>query len=397
MVGSYTAVLGDRSLFPELEARAYLNHAAVSPPSLAVQAAARAAIDDFARRGVSAYLSWMEQRDRLRGALGRLIGAEARDIGLVGNTTQGVLTVALCFPWRAGDRVVVFEGDFPTNVTPWLAAARRHDLEPVFLSMADYGEDAGRALGRLEDALRGGVRLVAVSAVAFQTGLRLPVEEMARLCHAYGAEIFVDAIQACGVVPVDVMAEGIDYLAAGGHKWMMGTDGTGMLFVHPDRIEALEPVTAGWLSHEDGLGFLFNGPGLMRYDRPVRQRADFVEGGVSNTWGFAGLEAGIGLILDLGVEAISGHVGAYLDLLEAGLLARGFESLRAPDAARRSGILGVTVPEGQDVVAVQAGLSERGIGCSLPDGVLRFAPHWPNAVAEVDVVLGAVDETLAGS
>ena len=396
MVGSYTAVLGDRSLFPELEARAYLNHAAVSPPSLAVQAAARGAIEDFARRGVSAYLTWMEQRERLRGLLARLIGAQPADIGLVGNTTQGVLAVALGFPWRAGDRVVVFDGDFPTNVTPWLAAARRHRLEPVRLSIDEYRRDVGGALGRLEETLRRGVRLVAVSAVAFQSGLRLPIEAIGGLCRAHGAELFVDAIQACGVVPLDVMAAGVDYLAAGGHKWMMGTDGTGMLFVHPDRIAGLEPVVAGWLSHEDGLGFLFHGPGLMRYDRPVRRRADFVEGGVSSSWGFAALEAGLQLIMDLGVEAIAGHVEGYLDALEAGLVARGFESLRAPDAVRRSGILGVRVPQGRDVVTVQAGLSGRGIGCSLPDGVLRFAPHWPNALAEVEVVLGAVDETLEG-
>src|SRR6185369_9998242 len=106
-----------------------------------------------------------------------------------------------------------------------------------------------------------GARLVAISAVEFQSGLRTPFAELAALCHAHGAELSVDAVQACGAVPIDVGAMGIDYLACGSHKWMMGLPGAGFLYAAPGRVEALRPHVAGWLSHEDGLDFLFRGPG----------------------------------------------------------------------------------------------------------------------------------------
>lgn len=387
-----SAELGDRSLFPDLEPQVYANHAAISPPSSAVRAFVGSALADYARRGVGAYRAWNAQRLRLKERLARLFGGEATDYAFLQNTTMALNAVAICFPWRTGDRVVLFEGEFPTNVTPWQRAAHRYGLRLSFLPVADLARPEGADLDPLVAALKGGTRLVALSAVQFQSGLRAPLEAIAELCHAYGAELCVDAIQACGIVPLDFA--GLDYVACGGHKWLMGPEGAGFLYVHPDRVKALEPDMAGWLSHERAADFLFDGPNLLRYDKPIRRRADFLEGGAPNAAGYAGLEASVALIEQLGVQAIYAHVSGWLDALEAGLVARGFRSLRTPDAERQSGILGVLPPDDLSVGALAAGLGVRGVACTTPDGVLRFAPHWPNHQDEVPIVLGAVDEAL---
>lgn len=389
----YEPRLGDRGLFPDLEPRAYLNHAAISPPSLPVRAAVARALDDYARRGIGALGTWVAQRERLRAAIGRLIGATPQDVALVQNTTLGVIDIALCFPWQRGDRVVVFEGEFPANVTPWQRAAELFGLELEMLPLAPYARGHDEGLAELTRALERGVRLVAVSAVQFQTGLRMPIERMAELCHAHGAELFVDAIQACGAVPIDVRA-GIDYLSSGGHKWLMSLEGQGFLYVSPARVGALRPNVAGWLAHEEGLRFLMEGPGHLRYDRPIRKRADFVEAGAPNLVGCAALEAAVEVLLALGVGAIHAHTSRYLDALEPALVDLGFTSLRARAPEARSAILGVVPPAGVDVVALHRDLVASGISCSIPDGVLRFAPHWPNDVAEVSVVVSAVAAAL---
>jgi cysteine desulfurase/selenocysteine lyase len=392
--------LGDRSQFPDLAYDVYFNHAAISPPSLAVRAAVAGVLDDYARHGAAAFPTWAAHRLRLREALGRLVGARAEDIALVPNTTHGILDIALCFPWERGDRVLLFEGEFPTNVTPWLRAAELFGLEVVWARTADFlaGEDQGlEAFGRALAAASGRVRLVAVSAVEFQTGLRMPVEAMASMCHAAGAEIFVDAVQACGAVPIDAGAAGIDYLASGAHKWLMGLEGAGLLYVSPERVASLRPHVAGWLSHEDPVGFLLRGQGHLRYDRAIRKRADFVEGGVVNTAGLAALLASLEILLALGVPAIFDHVGRILDALEAGLVARGFRSLRSADPRQRSTILSVEPPAGVGIVALSRELQARRVGCSMPDGLLRFSPHWPNDVGQVPEVLAAVDASVATS
>src|SRR5690606_14112178 len=111
--------------------------------------------------------------------------------------------------------------------------ARQFGLEVVMLPLTAFERSDAEGLAALERELVRGARLVAVSAVQFQTGLAMPLGAMAALCHQHGAELFVDGIQAMGVVPIDVGALGIDYLASGSHKWLMGTEGAGILYVSP--------------------------------------------------------------------------------------------------------------------------------------------------------------------
>ena len=394
MTRTFSAKLGDRSLFPDLSYRVYFNHGAISPPSLAVRHAVTGVLDDYARHGASSFPRWAAQRASLREKLGWLIGVRGEDVALMPNTTRGVIDIALCFPWKRGDRVILFEGEFPANVTPWQRAAELFGLEIAWVPAAAFLESEAHGLALLRAELARGARLVAVSAVEFQTGLRMPFEAIAAEAHAAGAELFVDAVQGCGAVPIDARAAGIDYLAAGAHKWLMGLEGAGFLYVSPARIDALRPNVAGWLSHEDPVGFLLRGPGLLRYDRPVRRRADFFEGGNVNTAGLAGLEASLDLLQQLGVPAIFAHVNEILDVLEAGLVERGWKSLRARNPSQRSCTLSLSPPPGIGAVELQAALDARGVSCSIPDGLVRFTPHWPNDVEQAREVLAAVDASM---
>jgi cysteine desulfurase/selenocysteine lyase len=389
------ARLADRSLYPELSATAYLAYAATAPASTLLQRAVQEVLSSYAQRGNVAFFEWLEQRERLREKLGRLVGAPASDIALISGTSRGLGDLALCFPWRAADRLVLFEGEFPANVMPWLRAAELYGLGVDYVPMARAIEDDASLLGPLERLLQRGARLVAVSAVQFQTGLRMPLAEISQLCARYGAELCVDAIQACGIVPLDAPALGIDYLVAGAHKWLLGLEGVGFMYARPERARALLPRVAGWLSHEDGTRFLFAGPGELRYDRPIKRSLQMLEGSSSSTVGFAALEAGIDPLLALTPAAILAHVGPYLDQLEAGAVGRGFRSRRATASARRSGILSLEPPAGLSAADLVLALRERGVFASMPDGLLRFAPHFPNAPAEIELVLAALDEALA--
>ncbi len=392
---SASAKLGDRSLFPTLAPRAYLNHAAISPPSTAVQAAVMESLQRYAAHGVGAFTTYLEQREALRATLASLVGAQTDEIGFVANTTAGVTFAAMSFPWEAGDTVVLLDGEFPANVTPWQQAADLYGLKIERIPAAHFGSpDPGQGLASLDAALRGGAKLVAVSAVQFQTGLRMPLMAIAALTHRHGAAVFVDAIQACGAVPLNFDALGIDLATCGGHKWWMGLEGTGFVYVREAWAKRLRPRLAGWLSHEDGLGFLFDGPGHLRYDRPIKQNASMAEGGAYNTAGFAAMGASVGLIEHLGIEVIYDHIQAYHDALEPKLVDLGLVSRRSPSPGERSGILAFDVPAPHDVSTLPDRLLAHGVAVTIPDGCLRFSPHWPNALDEVDGVVEAVAACL---
>ncbi|MEA5445955.1 aminotransferase class V-fold PLP-dependent enzyme [Gammaproteobacteria bacterium AB-CW1] len=388
------AALGNRALFPELRFDVYANHGSVSPLSEPVQAAVNEVLSAQAREGMGIFPAEVERRERVREQFASLIGATGEDIGLVANTSAGVLAIAHSLPWRRGDRVLVFRGEFPTNVTPWQQAARRLGLELVWMDAEDFRLDRVAAMEQFEQHLAEGIRLVAVSAVQFTTGQLMPLEEMGESCRRHGSELFVDAIQALGIVPLDVKRMGIDYLACGSHKWLMGPEGVGFVYIAPQRTDQLEPNLAAWISHEDAFEFLTGAAETLRYDRPIRRGARMLESGTFNNLGCAGLEASIGLIQSLGVTHIFEHVQAWHDGLEPALQARGFESARMTDPAGRSGILSLQPPDNRAAAEWAGELGERGISCASPAGWLRFTPHWPNPATETERVIRAVDSIL---
>jgi selenocysteine lyase/cysteine desulfurase len=196
------------------------------------------------------------------------------------------------------------------------------------------------------------------------------------------------------VLPLDVAALNVDSLVSGAHKWLMGMEGAAFVYAKPECARSLEPRTAGWLSHEDGIRFLFEGPGELRYDRPLKRGIQVIESGSASGLSFAALEAGLDPLQELTPRAIFAHVTRYLDALEQGLAARGLSTLRSPHLERRSGILSVVPPAGASASELAAALRQRGVQASTPDGLLRFAPHFPNALREVPLVLDALDEAL---
>ncbi len=383
--------LGSRALFPDLQARAYLNHAAVSPPSAPVQAAVAACTLNYGRLGVGAIHDAIEQRDVLKTLVAELLGCRAADLAITGSTNRGLIDLSCCIPFAPMDRILCFDGEFPANITPWMRAAAATGATVERLPQAGLSDD--EVLAHVEAALeRGPVRLIAASVVQFSTGRVMPIERMAALAHAHGAELCVDAIQALGVMPLDVMALDVDYLATGAHKWLMGLEGTGFVYAAPRCLSNLQPRVAGWLSHENPVAFLLEGPGHLDYDRPIRTRIDFLEGHSMSALGAVAVEAGIRLIQELGVRRIQAHVRQYNDALETGLIARGFTSLRTPGSG--SGTLSVLPPAGQSAVDWTRRFNESGISMSGPDGKLRFSPHWPNALSEVPEVLSVVDAVV---
>ncbi len=394
------AILGDRSAFPSLRSAAYLNHAAIAPPSRWTAAAAHHTLHTLAQLGVAAFGEFVAQQHALKVDLARFIGAAGpEELALVPNTTHGVSLVALCFPWKSADRVLLVEGEFPANVTPWQRAAALHSLQVSWQPALRPHHDVAAWLAQLETALAGRdqspPRVLAISAVQFQTGLHMPLKEVSLLCARYGVQLFVDAIQGCGLVPLDVSTLPIDYLACGCHKWMMGVPGLGMLYIRSGRAAALRPHLAGWTSHEQPFQFLFEGPGHLRYNRPIRKRADFAEAGMGNVVGVAAWHASLKPLLQLGTEAMFRHVDAYLDRLDAGLRALGFSSLRSSQQSGRSGLLCVQPPDDVPVIALHQAIDAGRVSCSTPDGALRFSPHWPNHQNEIAGVLQEIERALA--
>lgn len=383
------ATLGSRDLYPSLNFPIYLAHSAIAPISRPVALRMTKTMNAYAQQGMGCVMQFVEERESLRQSLARLFNASPKEIALTKNTSEGIIAVAQSLDWKKNDAIVLFQGEFPSNITPWLQVAKERQLRTILLSKPNNKE---RVLHEVEQSLKQGVRLLSLSAVQFQTGFRMPLTEIGTLCRQYDCLFFVDAIQACGATPIDVELQNIDFLSTGGHKWLMGVEGTACTYIRQERLPLLHHSLVSWLSHEDGLSFLFEGAGLLRYDRPIKTEASFLEAGVTNAIGFAGLDAAVHILLTLGISNIQQHIQQYISPLEEKMIALGFQSLRVKGS--ESSILSLQPPTGITVMDLIPKYMERGICITGPDGLLRIAPHWCNNNHEHDAFLSITKEIL---
>jgi selenocysteine lyase/cysteine desulfurase len=362
-----------RHEFPVTETLTYLNHAAVAPLSRRCAEAMKSLADDVLMNGSLHYDRWMECYEGFRVSAASLINAHRDEIAIVKNTSEGIATIALGLDWKPGDKIVAFREEFPANYFPWLRLEAR-GVRIEWLSEFD-------PLDRIEEAARG-AKLLAISYVQYLSGYRANIEAIGEICHRQGCFYFVDAIQGLGVFPLDVRRCRIHALAADGHKWLLGPEGCGVLFVDRAWQDRIEPVEFGWT----------NIAGYNDYscrDMALREDAGRYECGTLNTISIYGLRAAIELILEVGVERIGPVVQGLADRLAEGAVAKGYATMIPRTPATGAGIVSVRKPS-LDARMVVSELRRHGITAAPRQGWARLSPHFYVSAEAIDRVIAVL-------
>lgn len=239
--------------FPVSQKWAYFDHAAVAPLPRRSANALREWAADQESNGVVHWLSWEKKLDALRRNLATLIHAQADEIAFVPSTTHGIGLIAEGFPWKPGDNVVTASEEYPSNIYPWMNLADRG----VTLRLVP-GRDDRVWTEDLANAIDDRTRVLTISHVEFASGFRNDLDALAEICRNRGVALFVDAIQGLGPLPIDVSKTPIDFLCADGHKWLLGPEGAGLLYIRREWIDRLRPIGVGWHSVTSS----YNTPGV---------------------------------------------------------------------------------------------------------------------------------------
>ena len=370
-----------RQQMPVAEKWAYFDHAAVAPiPKIAMNRINEWA-SQAAMEGDVVWPQWNQLHEGARSVAARLINANPEEIGLVPNTTFGINLVAAGFPWKAGDNVVVPEHEFPSNLYPWMA------LDSLGVELRQIPLDGSRVVTeRISDAIDERTRIVSVSWVGYASGFRIDPVEVSNAVHEKGALFFLDAIQGLGVFPLDVQAANIDFLAADGHKWMLGPEGAGIFYLKREHLQLLQPLNIGWNSVRQGNDF-------SNVDLTVRETAQRYEGGTQNMAGFIGLGASLELLEEYGLSpssaAIADRVISVSNQLCQALSEIGaiVHSPREPGVS--SGIVLFEVP-GQNPRSLRQNLLDDGVVTSFRGGHLRAATHCYNNASDIDRLVESI-------
>jgi selenocysteine lyase/cysteine desulfurase len=362
-----------RDEFPVRDHLIYLNHAGVTPLCRRAAEAMKGLADDALGFGSFHYDQWLAAYDGLRLAAAKLVGAAAGDIALVKNTSEGLATIAVGFDWRAGDRMVAFHEEFPANYYPWKRLEAK-GVHVEWLSVYD-------PLEKIDAAARG-ARLVAISFVQYVSGHRADLDALGEICRRRGCFFVVDGIQGLGAFPVDVRRSGIHALSSDGHKWLLGPEGCGILYIHPELRERVEPVEFGYTN-------------VARYtdyaarDMTLRPDAGRYECGTLNTIGCYGLKAAIEFLLEVGVERIAPVVRALGDRMAEGLAEKGYEVLGRRTPATGAGIVSFR-KAGVDSGSIVNRLKRQHIVTANRSGWVRTSPHFYVSPEEIERTVAAL-------
>lgn len=324
-----------RAEFPVLERYAYLNAGTTGPIPRRALEAARERLEREGHEGRSGqdyFKSTLALADSLRAAYATVLGSAPENVGLTGSTTDGVNTVLSALELKPGDEILTSDEEHPGLLAPLARARRKHGVQ---LREVPFAE--------LANAVNASTRLVACSHVSWVSG---QIADAAAITAA-GAPLLLDAAQALGAIPVDMGALGCDFYACSGQKWLCGPEGSGCLFVRPERLEELEIPWPSFASLKE--------PGRPLDSEAAAGAARFDHGfpsGLRNSWALAALK----VFSAAGWQWVHERAATLAERLAQTLGERGLEVV----PRGRSTLVSFSVRQGDPAEEVQR-LAEAGI------------------------------------
>lgn len=371
--------------FPITRTCIYLNHAANGPLPRPVARTVHEYIDDISTSGNLNYERWSEYERGAHRRLARLINALPTQIALTASTGDGLMLIAQGLRWQAGDNIITAACEFPTNMYPWLNL-QMQGVETRLVPMRDYRIAVEDVLERITER----TRLVSLSLVEFSTGFRNDIATIANYCHARGILCGIDSMQALGALDIDVQKLGVDFLAGASHKWLLGPQICGILYLSDTLLPQLQLPGRNWCSVENPFDF-FN------YDQPLKAGAARFEHNSSNRLPIVAMDAALGVFecLDGGMQAVEARILGLTAQAIAGLERLGYPVVSSQAIGERSGIVCFQPhPARQDLNVQQLvdALAARNIHAAARDQVARISPHFYNTPAEIDTLLNALED-----
>jgi cysteine desulfurase/selenocysteine lyase len=361
----------------------FLNAASVVMPPKRVQFAYTSFMTDYVSTfGVGMVPRGRDIANEARKKIAELINCEPHEVAFTKNTCEGLSMMAAGMNAEPGDNVVVCDQEHEANLLPWMHQQRR-GLELRVVRTHDGRFDVRDLLASCDQR----TRVISVASAQFTTGFTVDLRELGAECRARAIAFVVDGVQTVGRLKIDVKDCKIDYLAAGGHKGLLGTLGAGFVYCS-DRI--VSDMIPPYVSYQSVINPTPPPALTTQFDRFEWQPdARRLESGSPNFNGILAISRGVDLILELGIENIESAIRATERHLRSLIESLPLKVVQPHDPRNWSGIVCVYYPEGTEV-QVQQILRERNIYCTMQAGYLRFGIEFYNTMEQ----MGRVSEAL---
>ncbi|HYP24876.1 MAG TPA: aminotransferase class V-fold PLP-dependent enzyme [Actinomycetota bacterium] len=369
-----------RHLFDIPAGVTYLNAAYLGPRLHSVDAAGQEALARTGQPWTISPPDFFSGAESARERFAQLVGGDADGVAIIPAVSYGVATAAKNMPLARGQKVVVLEEQFPSNVYEWRDAAARAGGGLVTVPRPADSDWTRAVIDRI-DVYTG---IVAVPSCHWTDGTVVDLVRVGEAARAAGAALVVDATQSLGVRPLDVGAVRPDWLFAAGYKWMLGPFSLGYAWVAPERRDG-DPLERNWLTRagaEDFAGLVRYTDefalGARRYDMGERANFHLMPMGI----------AALDQLLSWGAEEIESYIEALTDEIADGATSLGWDV--APRQSRSRHMLGLRraggIPEKLPNL-----LAEANVYVSVRGDSIRVSPHVYNDATDVARLLEALE------
>jgi len=362
-----------RDLFEIPEDIVYLNCAYMSPQLRSAREIGERAVSRKSRPWEITPDDFFEDAEKVRTLFARLVGGDADGVAIVPSVSYGIAVATANVQVREGEKILILEDQFPSNVYSWRELAARSGAKLVTVARPeDY--DWTRALLEEIDA---DTAVVAVPNCHWTDGSLVDLARVGAGAREAGAALVVDGIQSLGAYPFDVSEVEPDFLVASSYKWLLGPYGVGFMHVGEEYREG-KPIEHNWINRRGSEAFsqlvdyedAFQ-PGARRYD--VGERSNFALLPMA-------AEA-LRQCLDWGAENVSETIGTLTDLIEEKATERGIETI--PKQRRARHMIGLMLgPSAPDDLATR--LTTDDVFVSVRGERVRVSPHLYNTERDVD-------------
>ena len=358
-------LLSFRAEFPILERTTYLVSNSLGAMPRGVPDRLAEYVDQWAEQGVRAWANgWWEMPVSVGNEIAPLIGASPGEVVMFPNVTTAQTAVFTALDYTAPrDTIVMTDLDFPSVRYVFDQLATRLGAR---ITVVPSDDGIGIDTQRLLDAIDERTRLVAISHVLFRSAFIMDVAAICRRAHEVGALVALDSFHAVGVIPVDVKADGVDFLTGGVLKWLCGGPGGCFLYTSPEVSDRVAPSFTGWMAHAHPFAFE---PDMEFATGPTR----WLNGTPAIPALFAAIE-GPRLVRRAGIDRIREKSIRQTTRLIELADARGFEITAPRDASVRGGTVAFAVPHAAEVARF---LLHRDVLIDYRPGAgIRVAPHF---------------------
>lgn len=370
-----------RSLFPHLATeQIYFNHAAIGPWSKNVLDRINEYSIQRSGQMVENFPFFLEKNANAKRKLGAILGADESRLAWVDNVSNGINILTNGLDWKSGDRIILNDIEFPSNVYPFLNLKSK-GVEVDFVKSNNGIVD----IGEIQKLITPSTKLISISYVQFLSGYHADIDAIGELCREKGIIFCVDAIQAAGVLEIDVKKSKIDFLAGGSQKWLMSSQGLSYIYITEELQKRIEQKNVGWSSVNDSWN-------LLSYNLSLKENAERFQNGTINVLGVCIFDASLDLFLEFGMQNVQERVRENTDYFIDKLLEIGIDPvLGNVDKKRRAGIVTIVHPKNELIFEL---LKERKIYCAIREGLIRFSTHFYNTLEEIDFVIEELKKCL---